>query len=100
ERPDGAIELPFWAITPAGIRRKLYVKRVGGDLELSHLEGTVARIPAAGGEEAVEALLEAGVQVRPKAVPLTVFHRLFVADLFVHGTGGGRYDQGAGHLNV
>jgi len=93
ERPDGAIELPFWAITPAGIRRKLYVKRVGGDLELSHLEGTVARIPAAGGEEAVEALVEAGVQVRPKAVPLTVFHRLFVADLFVHGTGGGRYDQ-------
>ncbi|HEY8496128.1 MAG TPA: hypothetical protein VIK98_03720 [Limnochordales bacterium] len=93
ERPDGAIELPFWAITPAGIRRKLYVRRVGGDLEVSHLEGTVARIPAAGGEEAVEALLEAGVQVRPKAVPLTVFHRLFVADLFVHGTGGGRYDQ-------
>lgn len=92
-RPDGAVELPFWAITPAGIRRKLYVRRRGGDLEISHLEGTVARIPAAGGEGAVEALVAAGVQVRPKAVPLTVFHRLFVADLFVHGTGGARYDQ-------
>lgn len=92
-RPDGAVELPFWAITPAGIRRKLYVQRRGGDLEISHLEGLVARIPAAGGEAAVEALVAAGVQVRPKAVPLTIFHRLFVADLFVHGTGGARYDQ-------
>ncbi|OUN01504.1 MAG: hypothetical protein BAA04_09145 [Firmicutes bacterium ZCTH02-B6] len=92
-RPDGAVELPFWGITPAGIRRKLYVQRRGGELEISHLEGLVARIPETGGEGAVEALLEAGVQIRPKAVPLTVFHRLFVADLFVHGTGGGRYDQ-------
>lgn len=92
-RPDGAVELPFWAITPAGIRRKLYVRRVGGDLEISHLEGPVARLPATGGEAAVEAILSAGVRVRPKAVPLTVFHRLFVADLFVHGTGGARYDQ-------
>lgn len=92
-RPDGAVELPFWGITAAGIRRKLYVKRLGEELEISHLEGAVARLPAAGGEGAVEALVAAGVQVRPKAVPLTVFHRLFVADLFVHGTGGGRYDQ-------
>jgi len=92
-RPDGAVELPFWTITPAGVRRKLYVQRRGGDLEISHLEGPLARIPAAGGEAAVEALLAAGAQVRPKAVPLTIFHRLFVADLFVHGTGGARYDQ-------
>ena len=29
----------------------------------------------------------------PKALMLTLFSRLFVADFFIHGVGGGRYDQ-------
>lgn len=29
----------------------------------------------------------------PKALTLSLFLRLFLADLFIHGTGGGRYDQ-------
>lgn len=92
-RPDGAVELPFWGLTKDGIRRKLYAERAGADLVLTNLEGVFARLPAVGGEEAVNALLDAGVAIRPRAVPLTVFHRLFVADLFVHGTGGARYDE-------
>lgn len=93
ERPDQGVELPFWALTAAGVRRKLYAREADDGMVLSHLEGEVARLPAEEGEGAVAALLEAGVQVRPRAVPLTVFHRLFVADLFVHGTGGGAYDE-------
>jgi hypothetical protein len=31
--------------------------------------------------------------VRPKALTLTAFMRLCLADLFVHGVGGGRYDR-------
>lgn len=97
-RPDGAVELPFWGLTDAGIRRKLYVHKEGHYFVLSHLEGEFAKIPLVDGkrvdgEQAVGSLLEAGVQVRPRAVPLTVFSRLFVADLFVHGTGGARYDE-------
>ncbi|MBO8142101.1 MAG: hypothetical protein H0Z37_07995 [Firmicutes bacterium] len=91
--PDGSVELPFWGVTGAGIRRKLYARRKGGDIELVNLEGVFAKMPAKGGGSAVEAIIASGARVRPKAVPLTVFYRLFVADLFVHGTGGGRYDQ-------
>ncbi|MDO8948995.1 MAG: hypothetical protein Q7V61_00535, partial [Actinomycetota bacterium] len=29
----------------------------------------------------------------PKALALTMFERVFVADLFIHGVGGGRYDE-------
>ena len=92
-RPDRGVELPFWGLTPQGVRRKLYARRTPDGIEISHLEGVYAHLPTAGGEEAVQALVDQGVQVRPRAVPLTVFHRLFVADLFVHGTGGGRYDE-------
>lgn len=92
-RPDGAVELPFWGLTTDGIRRKLYARRAGDDIVLENLEGVFARLPASGGDKAVSALIGAGVQIRPRAVPLTVFHRLFVADLFIHGTGGARYDE-------
>lgn len=112
KRPDGGIELPFWGLTTTGVRRKLYVREETGRLVLSHLEGEFASIPIgtaagqAGGraegnahgrmveaDEAIAALIKSGVHVRPRALPLTVFSRLFVADVFVHGTGGARYDE-------
>lgn len=92
-RPDGAVELPFWGLTGSGVRRKLYARREGDQIVLENLEGRFATVPSAGGMAAVEALQRAGVDVRPRAVPLTAFHRLFVADLFIHGTGGARYDE-------
>lgn len=91
-RPDQGVELPFWGLTPSGVRRKLYAREDGGGIVLSHLEGQFARLPL-DGDEAVAALLDAGAQVRPRAAPLTVFHRLFVSDLFIHGIGGAGYDQ-------
>lgn len=91
EYPGQGVELPFWGLTGRGVRRKLYALPTPDGVVLNHIEGEYARLPR-DGDAAVEALLERGVQVRPRAVPLTVFHRLFVADLFVHGTGGGRYD--------
>lgn len=91
--PEQGMELPFWGLTPEGVRRKLYVRREGDRLVLRHLEGVFASVPASGGEGAVEELLAAAVRVRPRAVPLTLFVRLFVADVFVHGTGGARYDE-------
>jgi len=41
----------------------------------------------------LEALDRAGVSLRPKAITLTMFARLCLGDLFVHGVGGGRYDR-------
>src|SRR5262249_11163951 len=34
-----------------------------------------------------------GFKVRPRALTNTLFARLFLGDLFLHGIGGGRYDE-------
>src|SRR5262249_14513207 len=34
-----------------------------------------------------------GFKVRPRALTNTLFARLFLCDLFVHGIGGGKYDE-------
>jgi hypothetical protein len=38
-------------------------------------------------------LVESGYKVRSRALTNTLFARLFVGDLFIHGIGGGRYDE-------
>ncbi len=47
----------------------------------------------ADGAGAVEALRASGELFAPKALALTLFARVFVADLMIHGVGGGRYDR-------
>src|SRR5581483_2999305 len=53
--------------------------------------------PSADGWEAADALLKflrrSSLRLSPRALTLTLFLRLAVADQFVHGIGGGRYDQ-------
>ena len=94
----GAVETPFWTWSPLhSKRRRLFVSRRGRN-------GTDAA-PVAGGAllfdgdrckdpEAVAARLAAStdVVVRPRALMNTAFLRLFLADLFIHGIGGGLYD--------
>jgi len=37
-------------------------------------------------------LKERGLKIRPKALLLTLYNRLFISDLFIHGLGGAKYD--------
>jgi hypothetical protein len=37
-------------------------------------------------------LKERGLKIRPKALLLTLYNRLFISDLFIHGLGGAEYD--------
>ena len=57
---------------------------IAGGEELAEVD------PCAGSAEEVE---EAGISLAPKAVTLTLFARVFLADLFLHGVGGARYDE-------
>jgi hypothetical protein len=85
---DGArIELPFWIIR-RGRRRPLYAEPAADRVTVFAADEAVAAV-AAGGEPA--GLEE--IEIRPKALALTAFKRICVADLFVHGVGGGRYDR-------
>ena len=43
--------------------------------------------------EQLDSLSARGLRVRPRAIATTVFARLFLSDLFIHGIGGAKYDQ-------
>ncbi len=92
ELPTGSdgVEVPFWWIRD-GRRRPLFVISEG-EIELrAQGVGTVARGNSP--SELMASVAAAEGTLAPKAVALTMFERLFVADLFVHGVGGGRYDE-------
>jgi len=94
--PDLAIEgawreVPFWAWRLGQARRgRLFARSNGGQTEL--------RIgaepgPWLGREVAGwQALEDQGWKVRCRALTTTLFARLFVGDLFIHGIGGANYD--------
>lgn len=86
----GRIETPFW-IVRGGRRTELSVARDGARLVLTAANDPVATVPA--DAAGVEALAVSGVALRPRAMTLTLFARLCLGDLFVHGVGGGRYDR-------
>lgn len=87
---DGKFETPFWTLV-RGRRVDLFAAREGARVVLGTAEGPLASIPS--GPGGVAAIAAAGVALRPKALTLTMFARLCLGDLFIHGIGGGRYDR-------
>jgi hypothetical protein len=85
----GALELPLWAVVE-GRRHPVFVLCEGGRVVLSSPEQELCRFRA-GDVGRAESLLRA-LALRPRALMLTAFVRLCVADLFVHGTGGRHYE--------
>lgn len=89
-RIDGdLVELPLWWV--AGGRRQAVWARVSSPAIV--VGGEVVADLSVSAEETHAILLDAALPLAPKALTLTLFQRLFVADLFIHGVGGGRYDQ-------
>jgi hypothetical protein len=88
---DGdAVELPLWTLGDG--RRTVWVRTDGRARSLVAGEDVLCEL----GEDAVAAvgrLHGSDAALAPKALALTLFTRLLVADLFIHGVGGGRYDQ-------
>jgi hypothetical protein len=94
------LEAPFWFISrDRSDRRHLFVRQRGRELILSDREGIEAMIPldeerdAAGAAGALADLAERGCYIQTRALTTTLFARLFLGDIFVHGIGGGKYDQ-------
>jgi hypothetical protein len=82
------VEAPFWLLSE-GRRRPLSVDSAGR----LYADGTHVADLGTDPDLAAERIGEQGLLIAPKALTLTLFERVFVADLFVHGTGGGRYDR-------
>jgi hypothetical protein len=85
----GRVELPFWWLTEQR-RSPVWLQMERCALVVD--ERVVLEL-GAGATDALVALERASAPLVPRALALTLFERLFVADLFVHGVGGGRYDQ-------
>lgn len=91
-------ETPLWVGRAGGPRRRLAVRPAGRRLELLADGETIGDLP---GEELGRfewhrqpwPIERAGWQVRPRALALSAFLRLGLADVFIHGTGGARYDE-------
>jgi hypothetical protein len=89
---EASVELPLWRIAD-GVRAAVFVQSTPtGSVMFSTAAGPFLELPA-DPDSAVAALIESGETCAPKALALTMFVRLFVADLFIHGVGGGRYDR-------
>jgi hypothetical protein len=87
---EGMVELPFWHLRDSG--RSTLWARTGGVPALVCDGEVLCELPSEC-EEAAGALASCAVRPAPKALALTLYNRMFVADLFIHGTGGGRYDR-------
>lgn len=82
------VDAPFWLLAE-GTRMPVSVSASGMVFADSRPVADLGK----GLDAAVERIASEGLLLAPKALALTLFQRLFVADLFVHGTGGGRYDR-------
>ncbi|NQT19156.1 MAG: hypothetical protein HQ592_05590 [Planctomycetes bacterium] len=92
------IELPLWMWRAGGERRSLVVRRNGSATELLFGREVVQTLSQhqltnpSDGLEALRQLDAAGIRMRSKALVTTIYMRLFLFDLFIHGIGGGNYD--------
>ena len=87
---DGYQEAPFWVLR-GGRRTDLFVQRSGDRLRLRTPDAPLVDLPA--GPAGMDALRASDLRLRPKALTLTMFARVCLGDLFIHGVGGGRYDR-------
>jgi len=96
---DDWLEAPFWVWRGGEPRRALRVGLEGDDRVLRDGDTDLLRLSAAelADGEAVAARLgelhRQGYKVRTRALTTTLFARLFLGDVFIHGVGGGNYDQ-------
>lgn len=100
QNPAEPQELPLWVFQPDQTRQPLWIQADQNTVILKAGRTAFAKFPLdklTDPDSAVTLLQKAldhtGRHIRPRALTLTAFARLFLADYFVHGTGGARYDQ-------
>jgi hypothetical protein len=95
---DSAIEIPLWVVRRDEPRRRLFVTPRGSALELRTDKASIAVVKRGDLEHADRhaepwPLEREGWELRPRALTLSAFARLFFADIFIHGIGGAKYDE-------
>jgi hypothetical protein len=99
-RQDEWLETPFWGWHIKEPQRSRVFGRADGnamDLRLNANGKVFARLrPTDDWRQSAELIRDLegrGIKIRTRALTTTLFARLFLADYFVHGIGGGKYDE-------
>jgi hypothetical protein len=93
------LEAPLWGWRAGqDLRGRLFSRRCGDVIELrAGAMETWPSLPASNSDEHLIqeylGLQKAGYKIRSRALTNTLFARLFIGDLFIHGIGGGKYDE-------
>ena len=94
------LEAPFWVWRQGqSLRDRVFARQHGEFVELRDAAGTFISLPLSAEKSAccaVEALAnlpDQGIRFRTRALTTTLFSRIFLADLFIHGIGGAKYDE-------
>ncbi len=97
QRRGSAWELPVWAYRRGEARRRVFVVRRGDAAELTTAEEPIATVSLKDATQVDELTSPLGGpaqwRLRPRALALTIWARLFLADVFIHGIGGAKYDR-------
>jgi hypothetical protein len=91
-------EAPYWIWTAAvPQRRRLFARRLPHSIELTNRSGWRGELPMVGDVaatvDALAGLARDGIKLRSRALVTTLFARLVLGDLFLHGIGGAKYDE-------
>ncbi len=91
-------EAPAWVWTvDAPQRRRLFVRRLGDEWELTDRGGLHLHAPydsdGTALSEAMREWSDRGVRIRSRALLTTSYARVVLGDLFIHGIGGAKYDE-------
>jgi hypothetical protein len=94
------LEAPFWLWTAdRPLRQRMFARPLGAVIEITDRDSVHLRLrltEEGSAETAVQQLAEhagQGLRIRPRALTTTMFARLLLGDLFVHGIGGAKYDR-------
>jgi hypothetical protein len=102
-RDTDRTELPFWLVLPGGWRESLWVgPRKGDRIHIGTDGQDVDSLDASCGSDVSAQLKVLLVRhqchLRPKAITLTLFARMVLADWFVHGVGAQGYEAVTDYL--
>jgi len=91
------LELPLWAYGRDSTRRRVWVKPDPAGIEVFAERDSLGRVRVGDlgrTESAAQAIQEnLSAPLRPRALTLMLWARLFACDLFIHGIGGAKYDR-------
>lgn len=101
---DGWLEAPLWVWSDRDPRRRpLYARAVSGpggpQVQITDRHGWQVALPLSADGDAFRAagalagLSDGGIKIRTRALLTTLWARLSLGDLFLHGIGGAKYDQ-------